>query len=188
MNIPVATPIINWRNAINKKGFYAIHLRVYIHPQPCRYYPIKVPQKVMLEHWVGKDGGWIKNTHPFAFEINTRIAELKAKITDLTKRFYNQGKPMTFYAIERELLRKGDRAIVNDYFRNYIRQPPETVNLDPVTWEKYTACLMHLDNFNPKLRFNEIDATMIARIKKLFIRSERTQGKARRFYGQVLLS
>jgi hypothetical protein len=77
---------------------------------------------------VGKDGSWVKNTHPFAFEINNRISEIKAKIADLTKRFYNHGKTMTFYAIERELLRKGDRAIVNDYFRNYIRQPPETVN------------------------------------------------------------
>lgn len=143
MNIPVATPVINWRNAINKKVLYAIHLRMYIHPQPCRYYPIKVPQKVRLEHWVGKDGGRVKNTHPFAFEIKTRITELKAKITDLTKRFYNQGKPMTFYAIERELLRKGDRAIVNDYFRNYIRQPPETVNLDPVTGKNilHASCI-----------------------------------------------
>lgn len=84
---------------------------------------------------------------------------------------------MTFYAIERELLRKGDRAIVNDYFRNYIRQPPETVNLDPVTWEKYAACLMHLDNFNPKLRFNEIDATMIARIKNYLFEQKGRKGK-----------
>ena len=116
MNIPVATPVMNWRNAVNKKGLYPIHLRVYIHPHASRYYPIKVPQKTGLEHWSGKEGGWVKKTHPFAFEINNRIAELKGKITKLTKRFYNQSKPINFYAIERELLRKGDRAIVNDYF------------------------------------------------------------------------
>jgi hypothetical protein len=34
MNIPVATPVINWRNATNEKGLYSIHLRVYIHPIP----------------------------------------------------------------------------------------------------------------------------------------------------------
>ena len=111
MNIPVATPVINWRNAVNKKGLYPIHLRIYIHPHPSRYYPIKVPQKAGLEHWTGKEGAWVKNTHPYAFEINNRISELKAKITELTKRFYNQSRPINFYAIERELLRKGDRAI-----------------------------------------------------------------------------
>jgi integrase len=177
MNIPVATPVINWRNAVNKKGLYPIHLRVYIHPHPCRYYPIKVPQKAGLGHWAGKDPVWIKNPHPFAFEINNRIAELKAKITELTKRFYNQGKPINFYAIERQLLRKGDGAIVNDYFRNYIKQPPETVNLDPVTWEKYSACLWHLDNFIPKLRFSDIDETMIARFKNFLVDQKGRKGK-----------
>lgn len=177
MNIPVVTPVINWRNVVTKKGFYPIHLRVYIHPEPCRYYPIKVPQKVRLEHWTGKEGSWIKNIHPFAFEINTRIAELKGKITDLTKRFYNQNKPVTFYAIEREILRKGDRTILNDYFRNYIDHPPENVTLDPVTWEKYEAFLMHLNNFNPKLRFGDIDETMVARIKNYLANQKGRKGK-----------
>jgi hypothetical protein len=34
------------------------------------YYPVKVPQKVREEQWNGKPNAWIKNTHPFAFEIN----------------------------------------------------------------------------------------------------------------------
>jgi site-specific recombinase XerD len=177
MNLPVVTPVFNWRNKISKKGFYPIHLRVYINPDPYRYYPVKTPQRVRLEDWTGKEGGWVKNTHPFSFEINTRIAELKGKITDLTKRFYNQNKPIAFYAIEREIVRKGDRSLVNDYFRNYIKNPPETVTLDPVTWEKYEACLMHLDNFNPKLRFSDIDETMIARIKNYLADQKGRKGK-----------
>ncbi|MFT3749437.1 MAG: hypothetical protein QM768_14010 [Agriterribacter sp.] len=56
MNIPVVTPVINWRNAVNVTGMYSIHLRIYLHPQPSRYYPIKMPQKVRLEQWTGK--GW----------------------------------------------------------------------------------------------------------------------------------
>lgn len=54
MHIPIATPIINWRNAANVTGLYSIHLRIYIHPQPSRYYLIKTPQKVSLEQWTGK--------------------------------------------------------------------------------------------------------------------------------------
>ena len=177
MNIPVVTPVINWRNARNIKEVYSIHLRIYIHPHPSRYYAIKMPQKVRLEQWTGKEGSWVKNTHPFSFEINNRIAELKAKITELTKRFYNQGKPINFYSIEREILRKGDRAILNDYFRNYIDHPPENVTLDPVTWEKYEAFLMHLNNFNPKIQFGEIADTLIARIRNYLGDQKGRKGK-----------
>lgn len=177
MNIPVVTPIINWRNAVNVTGMYSIHLRIYLHPQPSRYYPVKTPQKVRLEQWTGKDGCWVKNTHPFSFEINNRIAEIKTKISELIKRFYNQGKPITFYTIEREILRKGDKTILNDYFRNYIDYPPENVNLDPVTWEKYEAFLMHLNNFEPKIRFGDIDETIIARIRNYLSEQKGRKGK-----------
>jgi len=177
MNIPVATPIINWRNAINKGGLYPVHLRVYIHPLPCKYYTVRLPQKVRLEEWQIKEGSWVKNTHPFAFEINTRLSELKGKITELTKRFYNQGKSINFYAIEREIIRKGDRTILNDYFRNYIDHPPANVRLDPVTWEKYEAFLMHLNNFNSRISFGEVDDTLIARIRNYLSEQKGRKGK-----------
>lgn len=177
MNIPVVTPVINWRNAKNIKGAYSIHLRIYIHPHPSRYYAIKMPQKVSLEQWTGKEGSWVKNTHPFSFEINNRIAELKAKITELTKRFYNQAKSINFYSIEREILRKGNRNVLNDYFRNYIDQPPENVKLDPVTWEKYEAFLKHLNNFNPQIRFADVDETMIARMRNYLSQQNGRKGK-----------
>ncbi len=66
---------------------------------------------------------------------------------------FSQNKPITFYAIDRELLRIGDKDIFKDYFRSYIDHPPETVNLDPVTREKYEACLFHLNNVSRKIRF-----------------------------------
>jgi site-specific recombinase XerD len=177
MYIPTVTPVINWRNEERKKGVYPIHLRVYIYGEPRRYYPIKVPLKVSLEQWTGREAAWVSNTHPYAFEINNRICEMRSKIVELTKRFYNQGKPVTFYAIERELLRKGDRSLLNDYFRNYIDHPPENVQLDPVTWEKYEAFLMHLNHFNTKIRFSDIDDTMIARIKKYLSEQKGRKGK-----------
>ena len=101
MNLPTVTPLINWRKEKTKFGLYPIHLCVYLPGESRRYYAIKVPQKVKLEQWTGKAAAWVSNTHPFAFEINNRITELRSKIHELTKRFYNQYKPVTFYAIER---------------------------------------------------------------------------------------
>jgi integrase len=150
---------------------------VYINPLPCRYYPIETPVNVHRDQWSGKDGIWVKTTHPYYFEINNRITELIAKIREITKRYYMHNKPINFYALEREITRKGDRSLLNDYFRNYIDHPPENVTLDPVTWEKYEAFLMHLNNFNPKLAFGDIDETMVARIKNYLADQKGRKGK-----------
>ena len=177
MNLPVVTPVWNWRNVKNKSEMYPVHLRVYINPLPCRYYPIETPVNVHKDQWSGKDGTWVKNSHPYYFEINNRITELITKIREITKRYYMHNKPITFYALEREITRKGDRSLLNDYFRNYIDHPPENVKLDPVTWEKYEAFLMHLNNFNPKLAFGDIDETMVARIKNYLADQKGRKGK-----------
>ncbi|KYP13896.1 MAG: hypothetical protein A1D16_20780 [Flavihumibacter sp. CACIAM 22H1] len=49
----------------------------------------------------------------FYFEINQKIAETVTKLNDLIKRYYSQNKPITFYAIDRELLRKGGQIFTN---------------------------------------------------------------------------
>ncbi|SCC60237.1 hypothetical protein GA0116948_11795 [Chitinophaga costaii] len=41
------------------------------------------------------------------------------------KRLHDAGKKLPHYHIEKELNFKGNRAIFNDYFKNYIRNPPE---------------------------------------------------------------
>jgi integrase len=156
--------LINYRNKKNKSGLYPIHLRVTINCEQ-RYYPIKVPQKIALSQWTGKNESWVKNTHPYAFEINNKIIEKKTIVTDLIRRFYTLNKPLTFYHLERELIRKGDRRVFNDYVRNYIDRPPEYVRLDDVTWEKYEAFLRHLNNFQPRILISEIDGSFVARFK-----------------------
>ena len=39
------------------------------------------------------------------------------------------------------------------------------MQLDPITWEKYEACLTHLNAFQAKIPFDQIDATMVARFR-----------------------
>lgn len=155
----------NYRNKINKGGLYPIHLRVTI-DRVQEYYPINVPKKIANSEWKGKPDNWVSNTHPFAFEINNKIIEKKGIVTDVIKRCYNLNKPVTFYAIDRELNRKGDRTVFNDYVRNYIDNPPEHVTLDPITWEKYEAFLKHLNNFQAKILMSHIEGTFVARFKK----------------------
>lgn len=177
IRVPTISVKHNWRKLTNQDGRYGIHIRVYLSGEQARHYPVKLPAKVSPDQWQGKENHWVKNNHPFFFEINCKIAETINKLNELIRRYYNMNKPVTFYSIEKELMLRGERNNFNDYFRNYIRHPPETVNLDEVTWEKYRACLFHLNNFQEKITFSQIDETLIARFKNYLSNLKGRNGK-----------
>lgn len=177
IRVPTISVKHNWRKLTNQDGRYGIHIRVYLSGEQARHYPVKLPAKVSPDQWQGKENHWVKNNHPFFFEINCKIAETINKLNELIRRYYNMNKPVTFYSIEKELMLRGERNNFNDYFRNYIRHPPETVSLDEVTWEKYRACLFHLNNFQEKITFSQIDETLIARFKNYLSNLKGRNGK-----------
>lgn len=177
IRVPTISVKHNWRKLTNQDGRYGIHIRVYLSGEQARHYPVKLPAKVSPDQWQGKENHWVKNNHPFFFEINCKIAETINKLNELIRRYYNMNKPVTFYSIEKELMLRGERNNFNDYFKNYIRQPPETVSLDEVTWEKYRACLFHLNNFQEKITFSQIDETLIARFKNYLSNLKGRNGK-----------
>jgi len=177
IRVPIISVKHNWRKQTNRDGRYGIHIRIYLSGEQARLYPVKLPAKVSPDQWQGKENHWVKNNHPFFFEITCKIAETIHKLNELVRRYYSMNKPVTFYSIEKELMLRGERNNFNDYFRNYIRHPPETVNLDEVTWEKYRACLFHLNNFQEKITFSQIDETLIARFKNYLSNLKGRNGK-----------
>jgi integrase len=177
IRVPTISVKHNWRKQTNRDGRYGIHIRVYLSGEQARHYPVKLPAKVSPDQWQGKENHWVKNNHPFFFEINCKIAETINKLNELIRRYYNMNKPVTFFSIEKELMLRGERNNFNDYFKNYIRHPPETVSLDEVTWEKYRACLFHLNNFQEKITFSQIDETLIARFKNYLSNLKGRNGK-----------
>ena len=177
IRVPTISVKYNWRKLTNRDGRYGIHIRVYLSGEQARHYPVKLPAKVSPDQWQGKENHWVKNNHPFFFEINCKIAETVNKLNELIRRYYNMNKPVTFFSIEKELMLRGERNNFNDYFKNYIRHPPETVSLDKVTWEKYRACLFHLNNFQEKITFSQIDESLIARFKNYLSNLKGRNGK-----------
>lgn len=136
IKIPTISVKYNWRKSFNNNGTYPVHIKVYFSGEQPRYYPVKLPGKVFEDEWDGTNNAWVKNTHPFYFEINNKIAEIINKLNELIRRYYSTNKPLSFYIIEKEFLFRGERNIFNDYFQNYINCPPDLVSLDDVTWEK----------------------------------------------------
>jgi hypothetical protein len=102
MRQPTYTPVHNWRNKVNKNGRYKIHIRI-TYGNLSRYYEVKTPLKVKIDEWTGKDKYWVKNSHPFAFEINKKIKEKLSALDNLVSRYYKAGKSLTFPLIFRSL-------------------------------------------------------------------------------------
>ncbi len=155
--------VLNWRNQTNKSDLYSIHLRIKI-GEAAPYYKIDTPQKVSPQQWLGNEDNWVKNTHPFAFEINNKITEKKMIIHELIKRYYNLNKPLTFPIIFRQLKRNGDTNSFLDYMKLYIADPPE--KLQENTIKKYQTCFLHLTKFRPAIYFNDIDKSFVQEFYK----------------------
>jgi site-specific recombinase XerD len=142
-----------------------VHIYVNIDGDRPQYYPVALPQKPSTAEWQDKSDAWVKLNSPYSFQSNDAIRAHIQKIINLHKRLIDQGVAITHYHIRKELEFKGNRLIFNDYFKSYMRKPPEKVAITPITWEKYDAFIKHLDNFNPKIAFSQIDEDMVAKIR-----------------------
>ena len=103
MKLPTTAVVLNWRRKTNKCGLYPIHLRIAINKVQ-KYEPIPVPLKITKEQWLGEDDNWVRDDHPFFFEINNKIRERKQLVFNLIKRFYMAGKTISFehfYGVEK---------------------------------------------------------------------------------------
>lgn len=125
------TVVFNWRNRENITNQYFIHLRITI-DRKAKYCPIPLPLKITPEQWSGRNDHWVKTTHPYAFEINDKIKEKKAIVSDLIKRHYLANKDLSFEVIDRHLKKKGDPLSFIEYMKEYIRNPPEKLELGTI--------------------------------------------------------
>jgi hypothetical protein len=71
MQMAYRTVVFNWRNQETISGQYSIHLRITI-DRKAGYYPIPVLLKITPEQWSGREDNWVKNIHPYAFELSRR--------------------------------------------------------------------------------------------------------------------
>src|SRR5260221_1099420 len=150
MIIPTISVVINRKSDKSKTGLYPLHLRITI-DRESKYYKIEVPQKVSYKDWTGSDDHWVKNSHPFAFEINNKIIEKKNIINELIKRNYNFNKTITFENIFLHLQKKGNRNSFYEYMDAYILNPPQ--KLEENTLKKFRTTLKHLKKFRKELFF-----------------------------------
>jgi dimeric dUTPase (all-alpha-NTP-PPase superfamily) len=158
MSLPTTSVVHNWRKIPNKSGKYPVHLRITI-DRIHKYDPIELPAKISKDQWIGQDDNWVKETHPYFFEINTKIRERKQLIQNLIKRYYLAGKRLNFKIIFSELHGSDQFQSLNSFFTGYIKKP--TDKLEPDTFKKYKACLEYLNDFNKGINFRDLSPDLV---------------------------
>jgi len=158
MSLPTTSIVHNRRRLSNKSGDYPIHLRITI-DRKSKYEHIPVPAKISKAQWIGQDDNWVRDDHPFFFEINTKIREKKQAVQNLIRRYYLSGKPITFSTLFHELHRSGLTSTFNAFFADYIKHPTDKIEID--TLKKYKACIEHLNTFNNKISFQDLTPDLI---------------------------
>jgi hypothetical protein len=116
VSIPSVGVVMNWGNENNKSGLYPVHIRIK-QGNTARYPRVPTRLKVRPDQWSEKDGAWVKQNHPFAFEINNKIIEIKGLINEYIKRMVNFGKPVTVHGIIASLTKKGDNKCFLDFMQ-----------------------------------------------------------------------
>lgn len=164
MKLPTVTIVFNRLNSKNKTGMYSLHLRITIE-RNSKYVPIPLPQKISTSDWNAKHKGdcYVKNSHPFAFEINQKIIEMKNKANDVIKRHYLQNKSITFDAILQQLNRNSTKLTFNQFAAEYIKNPKEKFELATIT--KYNTFLKHLNDFNKQVQFNDLTPELVVNFR-----------------------
>ena len=100
MNLPTINVVFNYRNSKTISGLYPIFIRITIN-RTSKYVLIPIPQNISKTEWNAKNNGvnFIKNSHPYAFEINEKIREFRNKAIEVVKRCYNQNKTIAFESV-----------------------------------------------------------------------------------------
>jgi hypothetical protein len=71
---------------------------------------------------------------------------------------------LNFDLIFRELYKNNNTNLFNAYFDEFIKDPPETFELQ--TLKRYQACLKHLNRFNSNITYNDLSSELFLRFKK----------------------
>lgn len=179
MHLPSISVVFNRQGLKNKTKLYSIYIRITLNRQS-KYIRIKTPSKITDDQWSGKENSWIRNSHPFAFEINEKIRATLEVLNRIIKRHYSLEKPLSFAILLNGLKRKGDDRIFNDYITHYISNPPE--RLEEATLEKYRAFLKHLNDFKPSISFKELNPDLINDFKRHLELTAKIQGSTIKSY------
>lgn len=143
--------IVNKNNRFNKTGLHSIYIRITVDG---RYKDLKTGEKIHTNFWNGKENKWVKDSCPFAFELNALI---RKKIYSLQQFEFKQklfGNGISLKSLVDHYNKKSDTNLFNDYVTEFIKSVKgKSLN----TLKKYKTFERYLNEFNSKIQFSQLN-------------------------------
>ncbi len=153
-------PVFNRLKIKNKSGLYSIHIRVTI-DRKAEYINPKLP-KIQEKYWSGKQNKWVKESHPNSYEVNSLLQRKLAELDNFIVRTRINERAVTFSSIKDFYFKQGDGTIFNDFAQDYA---DNTKGFALNTIKVYKTFLKHLNGFNPKIKFAELNEPLLNSFK-----------------------
>lgn len=137
----------------NKSGLYSIYLRLTINRSP-KYFNLE--RKIEEKYWSGKSNHWIKDNHPFANKINSYLSSRRTAMERfiIDYQFNNNALPRIQLVIDFWENYLGIESF-NDFAQTYV-DDVNNFNTEN-TRKKYRTFIKHINKFNSKISFNELN-------------------------------
>ncbi len=159
---PSITLVFNRLNYKSKSGAYPVHIRIF-HRGKTDYIQVKDVPKIQTKDWIGDAvrGNYVKNNP----QINDMLNQELTKARSLTNALVMKGSALTLKMIKDHLRNpeklKSFNAYAHDYVRNINKNRQDSEKLSYRTIQTYHSFLTKLDDFNPKIGFDEISPELI---------------------------
>ncbi len=145
------TPLINKKNRDNKTGKHSIFIRVTV-DRESKY--LNTGEKIEEKYWAGKEGRWTKDSHPFAFQLNTLI---RKKVYLLEEFEYKQkmfGNGVSLKSLCDHFYKKAYANVFNEYVDEFMKTVKgKSLN----TLKKYRTFVSYLNEYNSKINFSQLN-------------------------------
>lgn len=162
---PTAIVVFNRLKYKSISGCYPVHLRITI-ARKSKYLKIPLSEKIDSVHWNSKGykhDNYVKNTHPFALELNNQIQAYTIKVRGIINSM-GVARQITIDDILNHLEDKRQHLTFNLFASAYIKSPKE--KLQDATLTKYRSFLKHLNAFNKNIYFADLNAKIVQEFKQ----------------------
>jgi site-specific recombinase XerD len=164
-------PIFNRKKTANKSGKYTISIRVTVDRKSSFINP-QLP-KIEEKHWSGKPNKWVKDSYPNHYLFNKTIGDKLSELNEFSDRLQLMNRAITLNKVIEFYDRRGDRSNFNDYVEEYIR----TYKFQSVlTRQKYKTFESLLKEFNPNIRFSNLEEVLFLDFRDFLINKKKQRG------------
>ena len=147
-------PILNKNNRDNKSGKHSIFIRITV-DRKSKY--LNTGEKIDDNFWSGKENKWVKDSYPFAFELNSIIRKKLFSLQQFELRQKLYGNGISLETLTDHYNKKADQNVFNEYVSEFMKTVRgKSLN----TLKKYRTFQRYLNEFNNKINFSQLNESL----------------------------